>query len=668
MENPKGILAQSPGLRGTSYPGKTSGGTLATPTGLWPRRSRATRHHEATTPLGLRISLTHTGGHNPFGIALRGMGLRLSFFSLLSFLLLTATPAFAMRNGTPENGPQYNGVGQILPNATHDRGTGVLISRRCVLTAAHNVANDTNAVHVFALDGQHSATVTAFRLHPDFVNYQAENPAFDVAVLLLDANQTQGWDCFVRSRVRTTPVTAGVAGIGVGFGETSDGTGAGARDSGAFQVVGYAQGADANGNEIPNAFLAVGPGNSSNQMICPGDFGGPIYIDGTVAGIASFNNGVDCNDATYGYHVAADRLAAWIAATVTELDPAGECFCPGGGTAQADSSDFTLNTTGVALAGGFGSADSPDFTLNTLSAPSITPIGPGGVVALAMSAQGDDPIRYQWFKDGVLMLAETNSILTLNDAYACINGNYTVGVSNIGGGVFSPGATVQGHGPPVIGLFTAGSSGYDEINGPVIGPDGSIYIGGMFSGPITFGTNVVLTTAGDGDAFIAKLDPQFHVVWVRQAGSLPGSSGSVWHVSLDRFGHVHATGRFYGTLSFGGRNLNHSCPVRLRLTWGRELIYRVGFGGWHVIDMGVQAANSSDTSFRYLGSLWYSRRDSRIGLLDATTADRVLPNHQCSVSFRICSLCRDIWDPAADQGFNCVRSFSGLMFRATHLP
>jgi hypothetical protein len=98
-------------------------------------------------------------------------------------LLLAATPAFAIRNGTPESNPLYSGVGQILPSATHGRGTGVLISRRCVLTAAQNVA-DTNAVRVFALDGQHSATVMAIRIHPGYVGPFGPVSAFDVAVLL----------------------------------------------------------------------------------------------------------------------------------------------------------------------------------------------------------------------------------------------------------------------------------------------------------------------------------------------------------------------------------------------------------------------------------------------------------------------------------------------------
>jgi len=48
-ENPKGIPPQSPGLRGTSYPGIASSKDGSTPTGLWPE-ARAGRD---ATPLGV---------------------------------------------------------------------------------------------------------------------------------------------------------------------------------------------------------------------------------------------------------------------------------------------------------------------------------------------------------------------------------------------------------------------------------------------------------------------------------------------------------------------------------------------------------------------------------------------------------------------------------------
>jgi hypothetical protein len=64
-----------------------------------------------------------------------------------------------------------------------------------------------------------------------------------------------------------------------------------------------------------------------NQMICPGDFGGPLFVDGQVAGIASFTASCFCEETGPGYYVAADRLSGWIAETLEEIDPPGACRC-----------------------------------------------------------------------------------------------------------------------------------------------------------------------------------------------------------------------------------------------------------------------------------------------------------------------------------------------------
>src|SRR5215813_2532472 len=56
-ENPKGILPQSPGLRGTSYPGYVCP-NRSTLKGLWPGNAQQrSRTAPATTPSGLRTSV-----------------------------------------------------------------------------------------------------------------------------------------------------------------------------------------------------------------------------------------------------------------------------------------------------------------------------------------------------------------------------------------------------------------------------------------------------------------------------------------------------------------------------------------------------------------------------------------------------------------------------------
>src|SRR2546427_9876206 len=72
-ENPNGIPAQSPGLLGTSYPGKPKRNTLQPQRGCdrWRRHGRnpvgvvAIPRH---APRVARSSQPWAGGHNPFGI------------------------------------------------------------------------------------------------------------------------------------------------------------------------------------------------------------------------------------------------------------------------------------------------------------------------------------------------------------------------------------------------------------------------------------------------------------------------------------------------------------------------------------------------------------------------------------------------------------------------
>jgi hypothetical protein len=80
---------------------------------------------------------------------------------------------------------------------------------------------------------------------------------------------------------------------------------------------------------------------------------------------------------------------------------------------------------------------------------------------------------------------------------------------------------------------------------------GSVYTTGDFAGQVDFdpGTGTFnLTTPGDYDAFISKLDASGNFTW---AVSFEGSGAEVGRaVALDGFGNVHTTGSFNGTADF----------------------------------------------------------------------------------------------------------------------
>ena len=56
-----------------------------------------------------------------------------------------------------------------------------------------------------------------------------------------------------------------------------------------------------------------------------------------------------------------------------------------------------------------------------------------GSVAFSCSAQGGPDSGYQWQYNGVVLMAETNTTLTINDIHAGNGGNYTCVVSNAAG-------------------------------------------------------------------------------------------------------------------------------------------------------------------------------------------------------------------------------------------
>lgn len=87
--------------------------------------------------------------------------------------------------------------------------------------------------------------------------------------------------------------------------------------------------------------------------------------------------------------------------------------------------------------------------------------------------------------------------------------------------------------------------------------DGNIYISGVFGytdgGDATFG-DTTLSSHGDGDAFVCKLDPNGNVIWVRSMGGT--EQDRCWGVAVDGFGNVNITGRFFNTALVGDTSIS----------------------------------------------------------------------------------------------------------------
>ena len=101
----------------------------------------------------------------------------------------------------------------------------------------------------------------------------------------------------------------------------------------------------------------------------------------------------------------------------------------------------------------------------------------------------------------------------------------------------------------------AGGTYWDEGCDIAIDSSGNSYVTGYFYGTASFGSTT-LTSSGDIDIFVAKLDSSGNWLWVKQAGGTSDDYGL--GIATDSSGNSYVTGYFRGTASFGNTTLTSS--------------------------------------------------------------------------------------------------------------
>lgn len=99
----------------------------------------------------------------------------------------------------------------------------------------------------------------------------------------------------------------------------------------------------------------------------------------------------------------------------------------------------------------------------------------------------------------------------------------------------------------------AGGSGADYGRGVSALADGAGLVTGYLSGTVTFGSTSLTTSASTNDVFVAKINADGTWAWATLAGGTTGDYGRAISVSAD--GSAVATGYFQGTASFGSTSL-----------------------------------------------------------------------------------------------------------------
>ncbi|MFM5983559.1 MAG: SBBP repeat-containing protein [Sphaerospermopsis kisseleviana] len=91
-----------------------------------------------------------------------------------------------------------------------------------------------------------------------------------------------------------------------------------------------------------------------------------------------------------------------------------------------------------------------------------------------------------------------------------------------------------------------GGTSYDSAHGITVDSSGNTYITGSFNGIATFG-NITLTSTGNDNAFITKLDSSGKFLWAQKFDSIFCEANGI---TVDSSGNIYVTGYFSDTATF----------------------------------------------------------------------------------------------------------------------
>lgn len=102
----------------------------------------------------------------------------------------------------------------------------------------------------------------------------------------------------------------------------------------------------------------------------------------------------------------------------------------------------------------------------------------------------------------------------------------------------------------------AGTAQVQTALGVTADAQGNVLVVGNYLGSIDFGAGA-LTSAGQNDAYVAKLDPNGAALWSKSFGDAQYHQ-YVQHVATDAQNNILVTGHFRGTINFGGGALSNA--------------------------------------------------------------------------------------------------------------
>lgn len=232
---------------------------------------------------------------------------------------------------------------------------------------------------------------------------------------------------------------------------------------------------------------------------------------------------------------------------------------------------------------------------------------PGHAYQDAYVAKIDPQGNWQWAKDiGSDLFDEGNGITVDSDGYIYAVGriatNASFGPINVSvpyGMVASYIAKLDAAGSwqwvrPLLYTADNNTLGFRNV---AVAADGSIFVNGGFSGTVSFGTHT-LTSYGQGDVFLAKMDAAGNWLWADRMGGV--NTEYCGGLGLDVMGNAYSSGNFPGNAQIGAFSLTsvgYSDVFIAKHNPAGECLWALSCGGSGDIDTnrGIAVNNSGET-------------------------------------------------------------------------
>ena len=141
----------------------------------------------------------------------------------------------------------------------------------------------------------------------------------------------------------------------------------------------------------------------------------------------------------------------------------------------------------------------------------------------------------------------------------------------------------------------AGGSYYDKAYGISTDADGNVYVTGCFGETASFGP-FNLTSNGDYDIFVAKMDSNGYWLWAEKAGG--SYHDEAYGISTDSYGAIYVTGFFCISANFGFFNLTSNADYDIfaaKMDTNGNWLWAENYGGFEFdLELGISTDPNGD--------------------------------------------------------------------------